>query len=110
MSKCVPKCVNPTPSQAHCPTCHRSFGGVTGFDAHRRHPDHRGECVDPSLLGYAERAGVWRLPIDEARIAQLASLRVPPRAIDGLTGAGGSPGSKRAENTGSAPYSARWRS
>lgn len=33
---------------AHCAAqCHRTFTGVTGFDAHRRD----GQCVDPASLG-----------------------------------------------------------
>jgi hypothetical protein len=47
---------------AHCPTCHRTFGGVTGFDKHRSH----GECLDPATLGLVERDGVWRAPMSDA--------------------------------------------
>jgi hypothetical protein len=31
----------------HCPTCHRTFSGVTHFDRHRR----AGECLDPAGIG-----------------------------------------------------------
>ncbi|MFY1686426.1 hypothetical protein [Plantactinospora sp. WMMB782] len=57
-------CRPPTPAQAHCATCHRTFGGVTGFDAHRKDA----ACLDPAGFGYVERDGVWRTPMtDEAR-------------------------------------------
>jgi hypothetical protein len=38
-------------NEAHCATCHRHFGGVYGFDAHRRD----GACVDPATL--TDKAG-----------------------------------------------------
>ena len=31
---------------AHCPTCHRHFGSVSGFDRHRVN----GKCLDPGTL------------------------------------------------------------
>lgn len=36
-------------TQCHCPTCHRQFGGITGFDAHRV-TNGRGErmCLNPA--------------------------------------------------------------
>lgn len=67
MTPCVPTCLNPTTSQAHCPTCHRTFGGVGGFDAHRR----GGICRDPAEFGYELTHGIWRRPMTEARLAQL---------------------------------------
>jgi hypothetical protein len=60
MSRCTPTCRQPSPSMAHCPTCHRTFGGVWGFDRHRRN----GACVDPQTLGMVDRDGVWRTPMD----------------------------------------------
>lgn len=61
---CTPTCHKPTPAQAHCTVCHRTFGGVSGFDAHRRN----GQCLDPVTLGMIERDRVWRTPMaDEAR-------------------------------------------
>jgi hypothetical protein len=45
--------------------CHRTFGGVTGFDEHRRGD----ACLDPATLGYEERfgdptmPGLWRKPM-----------------------------------------------
>jgi hypothetical protein len=86
MAKCGQSCVRPSPAQAHCAGCHRTFGGVTGFDAHRR----AGVCVDPVGLGYAERAGVWRVPIDGAGLERMRALRGLADATDGRTGAAGS--------------------
>lgn len=58
---CKPTCRTPTPTQAHCPTCHNTFGGVTGFDAHRRN----GVCAIPPT--YREIDGLWRLPMTPER-------------------------------------------
>lgn len=95
MSRCGQTCTAPTSMQAHCATCHRTFGGVTGFDAHRR----AGACLDPSTLGYANRAGVWRLPMPEAELKRRRGLRPIPATADGLERVGGTRGSKRAKNT-----------
>jgi hypothetical protein len=38
-------------AQAHCPTCHRHFGSVAGFDRHRP----SGHCQDPAPM--TTRAG-----------------------------------------------------
>lgn len=50
---------------SHCGTCHRTFSGVTAFDAHRRN----GGCVDPATLGMAPLAGrpyeCWGFPSEE---------------------------------------------
>ncbi len=51
-------CKMPTPSQAHCSVCHRTFSGVWGFDKHRRN----GVCLDPAELGMVEAGQVWRSP------------------------------------------------
>lgn len=60
---CTPTCVRPTPSQAHCAVCHLTYGGVYGFDAHRRD----GRCLDPASLGMApDDSGVWRRPAPDA--------------------------------------------
>ena len=64
MTRCLPTCKRPTPAQAHCPTCHRTFGGVTGFDAHRR----GGMCTDPAERGYELVRGVWRLPMSNEQL------------------------------------------
>lgn len=66
-TKCGLDCFRPTPSQAHCTVCHRTFGGVTGFDAHRRD----GWCIDPTTLGMVQSdVGIWRTPMsDQARAA-----------------------------------------
>lgn len=59
---CRPTCIQPSPSNAHCAAdgCHRTFGGITGFDRHRR----GGECLDPAGLGmHPDRRGVWRMDV-----------------------------------------------
>lgn len=90
MSKCTEECKRPTPSQAHCPTCHRTFGGVRGFDVHRV----RGECRNPADFGYVERDGVWRRPVaaDDPALQRWASLRPPADAVEPRTDATGTPG------------------
>jgi hypothetical protein len=56
---CRTTCVQPTPTNAHCGSCHVTFGGITGFDRHRR----GGECLNPRGLGFVcDRNGVWRFP------------------------------------------------
>jgi hypothetical protein len=35
-------------SQCHCPTCHRQFGSITGFDKHR--DAEKGICIDPESM------------------------------------------------------------
>ena len=67
MSPCTPECRLPSAAQAHCPTCHRTFGGVGGFDAHRRN----GACRDPVTVGYENQGGVWRKPMTAQSLAQL---------------------------------------
>jgi hypothetical protein len=69
---CSASCKHPTPTQAHCGTCHRTFGSVRGFDKHRR----RGECVDPATLGFEQRDRVWRQPITEDELARKTRSRV----------------------------------
>lgn len=71
-SKCRPDCRQPSASQAHCSGCHRTFGGVTYFDAHRCN----GWCLNPADLGLVERDGLWTTPeghqrraADSARLA-----------------------------------------
>lgn len=72
MSKCVESCKLPTPAQAHCPTCHRTFGGASGFDDHRRH----GFCLNPAGLGMVlQDDQVWRTPMDQQSLARLRGLR-----------------------------------
>jgi hypothetical protein len=59
---CTDDCIHPSQSQAHCGSgCHRSFGGVSGFDAHRR----GGRCVDPATITkdggmHLDANGIWR--------------------------------------------------
>lgn len=62
-TQCTGDCVKPTPAQAHCTVCHRTFGGVSNFDKHRRD----GWCIDPSTLGMTlNDNGVWRVPLAES--------------------------------------------
>ena len=68
--------------QAHCPACHRQFGGQSGFTAHQvvvcdachsgapcRLGYHTGGnarivCRDPAELGQVlDAGGVWRRPM-----------------------------------------------
>lgn len=67
-SPCREDCARPSMAQAHCPTCHKTFGGVTGFDKHR----FRGACRDPARFGYESIRGVWRLPMPAGERARLA--------------------------------------
>lgn len=81
--RCGPACVRPTPTQAHCAarSCHRTFGGVSGFDAHRRN----GECLHPEEIGMVRNdSGIWRTPMtDEDR-----ARRFPPTPDVALAAAG----------------------
>lgn len=67
MSVCLATCRAPSPAMAHCASCHLTFGGVTGFDTHRKD----GHCLNPADLGYAERDGVWRQPMSDAVLQRL---------------------------------------
>jgi hypothetical protein len=63
---CTNDCRRPTPAQAHCGACHRTFGSASGFDKHRRD----GQCLDPATLKVpmTETDGIWRWPLtDDAR-------------------------------------------
>lgn len=64
VSKCTSDCKAPTPFQAHCSLCHLTFGGITGFDLHRR----GGQCSHPSTFDYVERDQVWREEMDQHKI------------------------------------------
>lgn len=66
MTACADDCKRPTPFQAHCSVCHRTFGGVHGFDRHRKN----GQCVPPETIGYVERDSVWREPMDHDKVAE----------------------------------------
>lgn len=51
----------PSPSQAHCRMCCETFGGVSGFDAHRKD----GWCHNPATLSTPmsqDDRGIWRWP------------------------------------------------
>lgn len=74
---CLPSCIKPSPAQAHCGVCHTTFGGISGFDRHRRD----GQCLTPEAIGYTpDTRGVYRAPMTEAGKARLASLRAPETA------------------------------
>lgn len=77
---CTYDCQRPTPAQAHCAAdgCHRTFGGVSGFDRHRRD----GRCLDPAPLGYTEIRGIWRQPLDDDARSRL--WPAPQAAEQGL--------------------------
>lgn len=58
---CTPNCTHPTTAQAHCGSCHVTFGGVYAFGRHRV----AGRCLDPFDMGLArDEAGVWRRFVD----------------------------------------------
>ena len=42
----------------HCSACHRTFSGITTFDAHQRMVDERSVCLDPGSL--VDKAGALR--------------------------------------------------
>lgn len=68
---CTTTCIQPSPSQAHCGACHVTFGGVTGFDRHRRD----GQCLTPAEIGYADNgSGVYRAPMSDSGRERLAAL------------------------------------
>lgn len=47
-----------TPLNAcHCSACHRTFGGISGFDSHRR----GGQCKLPAAFTQDDQ-GIWRRP------------------------------------------------
>lgn len=56
-SSCCRKCGVAWTGHArnHCPTCHETFGGVGGFDMHRRD----GRCVDPATVRLHQSRGYW---------------------------------------------------
>lgn len=43
-------------AKAHCSGCHRTFSGISAFDAHRV----RSSCADPSTRDLIEVDGIWR--------------------------------------------------
>lgn len=104
MSKCGQTCTAPTPAQAHCPTCHATFGGITGFDAHRK----GGLCIDPATKGYVEVRGVWRLPMPKAELDRRRGLHPTDSATDGLESVGGTSQPSKINNTDLAPVGKLW--
>lgn len=60
---CRQTCIQPSPSQAHCGSCHHTLSGITAFDRHRR----GGVCLSPLAIGLrADHKGVWRFPAPDA--------------------------------------------
>lgn len=67
---CEDACTRPTPAQAHCGACHVTFGGIRGFDVHRR----GGQCAAPDQVGLAQDArGVWRHALTSEERARFVS-------------------------------------
>lgn len=63
-------------SRAHCGVCHETFGGVTGFDEHRRN----GACLKPAAMGLEIRTigespetryDVWVSPMTEEEVERV---------------------------------------
>lgn len=85
MSICLPTCVRPTPSQAHCPSCHETFGGVRGFDLHREGTVYDRSCLSPEAVGLVkDDRGVWVRPVGATatnwaarRAAEQAEVHTP---------------------------------
>jgi hypothetical protein len=53
---CTSECRKPSGRMAHCGACHRTFGGITGFDRHRK----GGVCNEPTSVGLRDASGIWR--------------------------------------------------
>lgn len=71
-TKCQPDCITPSPHQAHCTVCHLTFGGVSGFDDHRKD----GWCIDPTTLGMTQNErGIWRRPMSDEDRERFEALR-----------------------------------
>lgn len=86
--------IPPGRSAAHCSGCHRSFLNVSAFDLHqvadvrylaarniafartlRAEPaPGRVLCVDPGILGLAERDGLWGTPQGHAHRQQIGAI------------------------------------
>ena len=61
-----------------CFACRELFGGVTGFERHRRD----GGCVDPASAGLRKNdSGYWVRPKPQIQLGQLGSR--PPVLADG---------------------------
>lgn len=50
----------------HCSGCHRTFSGVTAFDAHQRMQDERSVCLDPGTLTGKDEKPRFRTVTDAA--------------------------------------------
>lgn len=42
-------------ARAHCTGCHKTFGGIHGFEMHRK----GFKCVDPKSIGLIEKDNIW---------------------------------------------------
>lgn len=59
MNRCRKGCTWTGLSRCHCSACHETFGGITGFDMHRR----GSRCSGPENLGLKQNgAGIWVTP------------------------------------------------
>ena len=82
-TSCSVDCHRPTGNAAHCTVCHQTFGGVTGFDGHRK----EGRCLDPATLGMELRGQIWKRPMDENARLRMAALAVAgPEPVPGTSG------------------------
>lgn len=55
------------PAGLHCGVCHDTFGGLSGFEKHRKD----GWCLNPAELNMELKEGIWRQPLkpeDKARM------------------------------------------
>lgn len=60
-ARCAARWTGLTP--CHCSSCHLTFGGVRGFDRHRK----AGSCLDPASLGLElSDTGIWMQPAPTA--------------------------------------------
>lgn len=65
----APKVTCPTCHQTrsacalHCAGCCRTFGGLSGFDSHRKNDGDRRICMNPTEVGLTQsKPGVWSRP------------------------------------------------
>lgn len=76
---CRPTCIQPSPTQAHCGSCHRTLSGITAFDRHRR----AGQCLSPLAIGlHADPRGIWRFPAPDPTVRTIWPQRAEPVAAE----------------------------
>jgi hypothetical protein len=82
---CTNACVQPSPSNAHCASCHLTFGSVRGFDLHRR----GGGCRYPgNLRMHLDAGGRWRMDGWTPDAHAPAAPAVEPQAAENGSGVG----------------------